>query len=94
MNIVKAPFTEDQVRIIGELQSRVRYGHPYTCRRRTDSPHQVRNGDTGVLDVSRDGFVCPDCGYVQDWIFESSLDMPLSSDISRLILGMSSDKAA
>lgn len=53
--IALAPWTDEQV---GALARRQRAPlHPYTCERHSDT----------ALTPTRDGWLCPECGYTQDW---------------------------
>lgn len=64
---ITAPFTDEQVRLLNEWQQHSTM-HPFTCRRRTETPHGYHDSrDFGVLVATRDGWVCRDCDYTQDW---------------------------
>lgn len=69
-----APWTKSQVDTLNAYQ-RNKYFHPYTCSNRGDSEHKFANGDYGVLVATENGWVCPDCGYTQDWAHAGSLDV-------------------
>jgi hypothetical protein len=63
-NIVKAPFTDEQVRILNKSQE-MGYQHPYTCQ---------CSGEN-ILIATNAGWVCPKkCGYTQDWAHKFSLN--------------------
>ncbi len=64
VDILKAPFTEDQVKAITEYQQESPW-HQYTCY--TDSQHPT-------LVASTDGLICNECGHVQNWVFASTAD--------------------
>lgn len=57
--IVKAPWTEEQVKCLHKRQKDVTK-HPYTCGK--SSSH-------GLLIPSQNGWSCPDCDYKQNWCF-------------------------
>lgn len=69
--IIKAPFTEEQVKYLNELQQSKRV-HEYTCC----SPKEIkqcqrRSGqNNGILTATTEGWICP-CGkYKQNWAYE------------------------
>ncbi len=63
-----APWSDDAIERLNKHQ-RLREFHPYTCPERDESTHSWRHGDLGVLVAMREGFMCPDCGYSQDWAY-------------------------
>jgi hypothetical protein len=77
MNILEAPFTQEQVDKINKWQNSWDY-HPFTCC----SPEEIeeclranKQGKTfeeneGLLIATLDGFVCPCSKYTQDWCYE------------------------
>lgn len=69
----KAPWTEEQVASLNAYQASGRY-HPFTCANRSEPGHQERHGDLGVLVATKDGWICPDCDYTQDWAHWSMLN--------------------
>ena len=68
-------WTPEQVEQLNRLQRGELYGHPYTCPNRSLSPHHDNGNDKGCLLATTGGWVCPDCGYTQDWFHESSLKL-------------------
>lgn len=62
---VSAPFSEDQVLSLNEFQQS-NFVHPFTCGsgHRTDEAH---GEERGRLLATTAGWVCPPCGYTQDW---------------------------
>lgn len=60
-----APWTVEQVLILRKWQES-RAVHPYTCANRNNSPHPDER-DTGVLIPTLRGWICPWCGYTQNW---------------------------
>ena len=57
MEIIKAPFTEEQVKYLNEYQKSGRF-HPFTCECRED------------LIATVNGWICSKCNYTQDWAHE------------------------
>lgn len=68
MAIVKAPFTDEQVRCLEKWQE---YEHPFTCSR--DSCRQSPN--EGALTPTNSGWRCENegCSYTQDWAHDFML---------------------
>ncbi len=63
--IKQAPFSEADVAKIQHYQVDARY-HPYTC----DHDHK-----SVAMRMVTDGLKCPQCGLVQDWILQVTLDL-------------------
>lgn len=61
MNMIYAPFNEDQCRSINEYQALTPF-HPFTC------PYNHEN--IRVLFAQEGSLVCPTCGYTQNWVHE------------------------
>ena len=62
MSIIKAPWTDEQVKALNTYQAGL--GHPYTC----GSGNRTTHGDgEGVLTATTNGWVCQWCDYTQDW---------------------------
>ncbi|EGQ61236.1 hypothetical protein GGI1_05331 [Acidithiobacillus sp. GGI-221] len=77
--IIVDPWTEEQVEKLNRLQRGELYGHPYTCPNRGDTPHHDNGNDKGCLLATKNGWLCPDCGYTQNWAHKSSLNaLPLT----------------
>lgn len=74
MNVIKAPFTEQQVKNLNAYQAQGKF-HPFTCcggnyEGNDKCERQNRTGE-GLLKASVNGWICP-CGkYTQDWAHES-----------------------
>jgi len=77
---VVAPFTAEQVDSLNGYQASG-MGHPFTCPRRGDGEHTrpvtrvdgvVVPGD--VLVAATFGWMCPTCGYPQDWAHQFMAD--------------------
>jgi hypothetical protein len=66
MRQVHAPFTDAQIARLTAWQHRADV-HPFTCGR--DSRHKV-------LVATREGWVCEDCDYRQDWAHAIMLETP------------------
>ena len=67
---LRAPFTDIEVLRLNTWQTRTTggfEGHPFTCPDRGDGRHGTEGGDLGVLIATTAGWVCPHCGYTQDW---------------------------
>ena len=65
-------WTQEQVEQLNRIQRGELGGHPHTCPNRSIAPHRNNGRDIGCLLATKDGWVCPDCGYTQDWFHESS----------------------
>jgi hypothetical protein len=69
---IMAPFTGEQVSALNQWQRDPRV-HPFTCARdRMDEMHRayadaLGHHDSGILRATREGWLCPVCGYRQDW---------------------------
>lgn len=62
--MIKAPFTEDQVKVLNTYQ-KLDYVHPYTCG--GENCERQKRDDQGKLIATTDGWICP-CGkYEQKW---------------------------
>ncbi|UZF95790.1 hypothetical protein [Bosea sp. NBC_00550] len=75
-----APWTDEQVSALNLFQVETRF-HPFTCGGdRTDDAHRAyqaeQGGDLGQLVATNDGWVCPVCGYRQQWAHGSWLRRP------------------
>jgi len=68
----KSPWTPERVTALNKRQKNPSW-HPYTCGgNRCDAAHvqhaeQHNDRDYGVLVATPNGWVCPVCGYRQDW---------------------------
>jgi hypothetical protein len=71
MNIIHAPFTNEQVEKLNKYQmSGVM--HPFTCMGAKGCKRSEQENE-GLLTATNDGWVCP-CGkYRQDWAWEFML---------------------
>ena len=73
----RAPWTDEQVAALNAFQADRRV-HPFTCPERGDDAHHrisvlAAKRDVGMLVATRDGWVCPVCGYTQDWAHDGML---------------------
>ena len=64
-----APWTDDQVMRLNRWQDSD-WVHPYACPNRNNHPQNSK------LKATVDGWVCPYCGYTQNWAHKESLDPP------------------
>lgn len=79
-------LNERQVHVDGSMPV-----HPFTCPNRGEgitfdaactadtsrATHGNEGGDRGVLIATEDGWVCPHCGYRQDWAFAEMAEPPV-----------------
>jgi hypothetical protein len=77
---ILAPFTRRQVEALNRWQ-RTPWVHPFTCANRGASGHreyaEAHGWDTeGILTATRDGWLCPVCGYRQGWAHDFMLEIP------------------
>jgi hypothetical protein len=69
---ISAPWTMDQVDALNRYQRQGSF-HPFTCGgERGDAAHksyaqEKGDPDWGLLVATPDGWICPVCGYRQDW---------------------------
>lgn len=67
IKMIKPPWTPEQVEALNKFQQSGLF-HPFTCGgNRTDEKHL--DGE-GILVATPDGWICPYCGYTQDWAHE------------------------
>lgn len=71
MNEIESPWTDEQVKNLNAFQMNGKM-HPFTCGGdRMDDAHRAyvdkNGGDYGQLVATKDGWVCPVCGYEQNW---------------------------
>jgi hypothetical protein len=77
----RAPWTAEQVAKLNAWQS-CGWVHPFTCGcgDRADLMHRAyaerHGGDLGQLIATADGWLCPVCGYRQDWAHDFMLQGP------------------
>jgi endogenous inhibitor of DNA gyrase (YacG/DUF329 family) len=71
-------WTDEQVAKLNEYQQSGRF-HPFTCGQRCPD-----GKSEGVLTATVHGWVCPHCGYTQDWahdfMFNGAPPEPLFGD--------------
>lgn len=63
-----APWTDKQVKILNAFQANP-YFHPYTCFNRNKNTHRTIEHDFGILIATKNGWICEDCDYKQQWAF-------------------------
>jgi hypothetical protein len=66
-----APFSADTIAKLNAWQQSGMF-HPFTCGGdRSDAAHQAyakeHGGDLGQLVATPNGWICPVCGYKQNW---------------------------
>lgn len=104
MNQFTAPFSALQVDALNHYQigvTSVLPGHPFTCPHRSDgityedglsdelhATHGSEGGDRGLLIASTSGWICPHCGYTQDWAHAFMADVRPSNEYSRRVTSM------
>jgi hypothetical protein len=73
MTQIRAPWTQEQVDALNRYQREGRF-HAFTCGcdDRCDAAHVAHaekndDRDYGLLVATKDGWVCPVCGYTQNW---------------------------
>lgn len=71
MTKIFAPFSPEQVEALNRFQQSMVF-HPFTCGgNRSDEKHKAyqkeHGGDFGQLVATEKGWICPSCGYTQDW---------------------------
>ena len=71
--MIKAPWTLNQVAGLNDYQ-RNGYTHPFTCgaedrsdRGHTEAAKRRGDRDSGLLEATLAGWICPACDYTQDW---------------------------
>lgn len=79
-------LNERQVHVDGSMPI-----HPFTCPNRgegiaydlagaaveTGATHGTEGGDRGILIATEEGWVCPYCGYRQDWAHAAMAERPI-----------------
>lgn len=79
-------LNEGQVHVDGSMPI-----HPFTCPNRGDgityddagaadetgATHGTEGGDRGILIATESGWVCPHCGYRQDWAHAAMAERPV-----------------
>ena len=80
------PWTDAQVAALNRFQTSGRF-HPFTCGgKRTDEAHRAyrreHGGDLGQLVATTNGWVCPVCGYTQDWAHAAMFDNTIQDALS------------
>jgi hypothetical protein len=78
MSQIKAPFSPSIVVELNRYQHS--FWHPFTCGNdRHNAEHteyaNTHGGDFGALVATRNGWVCPVCGYTQDWATSGMIEM-------------------
>ena len=72
MEKIESPWIEEQVQALNAFQNLNSF-HPFTCGGdRGDEAHKKyakehNQSDWGILEATENGWVCPVCGYTQNW---------------------------
>lgn len=80
---ITAPFTPVQVQVLNERQVHVDGSmpiHPFSCRNRGDGISYDAAGTadfSGATHATETGWVCPHCGYQQDWAYAAMAERPV-----------------
>ena len=74
--IKKNIWSQEQVDALNKMQQS-RVTHPYTCPNRVSPEHKPGRRDLGLLVATTEGWVCPECGYRQEWAHNSSLTLAM-----------------
>jgi len=69
-------WTQEQVDALNRLQQ-IKMYHPYTCPNRGDGKHEEGKRDLGLLVATTKGWLCPDCGYRQNLVHDSTLALAM-----------------
>jgi ribosomal protein S27AE len=59
-------------------------GHPHTCPNRSIMPHHDNGREIGCLLATKDGWVCPDCGYTEGVLHDLAQETLSATDIFAL----------
>lgn len=59
-------------------------GHPHTCPNRSITPHHDNGRDIGCLLATKDGWLCPDCGYTERVLHDLSSEPLTATDMFAL----------
>ena len=75
MTKITAPFSDAQVEALNEYQ-KIGIMHPFTCGNENKRKKcKLSDIHEGILIATTKGWVCPDCGYKQDWAHDFMTDM-------------------
>lgn len=74
----EATWSPDEVKLLNRWQQ-LRIVHPFTCgNNRMDEKHRAyqaeHGGDYGQLVATENGWVCPACGYTQEWAHQAMVN--------------------
>lgn len=79
MSIIKAPFTDEQVKNLNDYQESG-IMHEFTCGNQNHPMGQAR-----CLVATKDGWVCPGCNYTQDWAHDWMADPSIRASVLKII---------
>ena len=72
-NVVFAPWTQEQVDALNRWQG-CGWVHPFTCGK---NDHGYLNSQRTLV-ATKNGWVCPNCDYTQDWAHDFMFEEPPS----------------
>ncbi len=77
--VIRTPWSDDDVELLNNYQMDGS-GHPYTCENRGNGSHAITNSETGMLVATRNGWICYDCDYRQDWAYLHTIDQQFEKE--------------
>ncbi len=77
-------WTQDQIERFNRIQRGDLNGHPHTCPNRSITPHHHNGNNTGCLLATKDGWLCPDCGYTEGVLDDLSPEPLTATDMFAL----------
>lgn len=81
---ITAPFSDAQVEALNEFQ-KSGVMHPFTCGKNKSKKCKLSDIHEGFLVATKNGWVCPDCGYRQDWAHDFMADINIINQMKNLI---------
>jgi hypothetical protein len=79
-----ASWTPEQIEQLNRIQRGEVDGHPHTCPNRSITPHHHNGRDIGCLLATKDGWLCPDCGYTEGRLHDLSSEPLTATDMFAL----------
>jgi ribosomal protein S27AE len=74
----------EQVEQLNRIQRGELDGNPHTCPNRSIMPHHDNGREIGCLLATKDGWVCPDCGYTEGVLHDLSQETLSATDMFAL----------